>query len=90
MTLKQRILKFFYPLVIKTSKMQGMNTKVYENSNNIQPNNSIYDIPFELNNGKTETLAAYKNKKILIVNTASHCGYTDQYEDLERLVGPAY
>ncbi|HEY2726228.1 MAG TPA: glutathione peroxidase, partial [Parafilimonas sp.] len=85
MTVKQRILKLVYPLIIKTSKRQNRNTKVLENINNAQPKTSVYEIPFQLNNGETETLAAYKNKKILIVNTASHCGYTNQYEDLERL-----
>jgi glutathione peroxidase len=85
MTVKQRVLKFVYPLIIKTSKRQNMNTKVLENTNNIPPKSSVYEIPFQLNNGEIETLAAYKNKKILIVNTASHCGYTNQYEGLQRL-----
>jgi glutathione peroxidase len=31
---------------------------------------------------KLETL---KGKKVLLVNTASDCGYTDQYEDLQRM-----
>lgn len=45
----------------------------------------VYNIQFKLNNGKTNTLASYKNKKILIVNTASDCGYTNQYESLQKL-----
>lgn len=35
--------------------------------------------------GGTIDFAAFKGKKILVVNTASECGYTPQYEDLEAL-----
>lgn len=35
--------------------------------------------------GDTITLSKFQNKKILIVNTASKCGYTPQYADLEKL-----
>lgn len=85
MTIRQRILKLIYPLIVKTSKRKNMNTKILENTNNVKPKSPVYDIPFQLNTGKTDTLSAYKNKKILIVNTASACGYTNQYEDLEKL-----
>src|SRR5436305_1421815 len=85
MTIRQRVLKLIYPLIIQSNKKRNMNTKILENTGNVKPKTSVYDIPFELNNGKTETLSAYKNKKILIINTASACGYTNQYEGLEKL-----
>lgn len=46
---------------------------------------SIYDIKIEGIDGKRIDLAAFKGKKILIVNTASECGYTPQYGQLEEL-----
>ncbi len=46
---------------------------------------SVYDFKVEGLEGGTIDLAQYKGKKILIVNTASKCGYTPQYKDLEQL-----
>lgn len=50
-----------------------------------QPGNTIYDYKVESLDGKTIDFADFKGKKILIVNTASKCGFTPQYEDLEKL-----
>ena len=46
---------------------------------------SIYDFKVSGLDGKKINLSKYKGKKILIVNTASKCGYTPQYADLEKL-----
>ncbi|HEX2684525.1 MAG TPA: glutathione peroxidase [Ferruginibacter sp.] len=46
---------------------------------------TIYDFKVESLNGGTIDFADFKGKKILIVNTASKCGFTPQYEDLEAL-----
>lgn len=46
---------------------------------------SIYDFKVKSLDGKTINLADYKGKKIMIVNTASECGYTPQYEGLQKL-----
>ena len=45
----------------------------------------IYDFKVPSIDGKTIDFAQFKGKKILIVNTASQCGYTPQYEDLQKL-----
>ena len=46
---------------------------------------SIYDFKVEGLNGDTIDFARFKGKKILIVNTASKCGFTPQYKGLEEL-----
>jgi glutathione peroxidase len=46
---------------------------------------SIYDFKIKSLEGTTIDFAAFKGKKILIVNTASKCGFTPQYKELETL-----
>ena len=46
---------------------------------------SLYDIEVQTIDGKTESLSKYRGKVLLVVNTASQCGFTPQYEGLEAL-----
>ncbi|MBR7723029.1 glutathione peroxidase [Microvirga sp. SRT04] len=46
---------------------------------------SVYDFTVKSIDGKDVKLSQYKGKKLLIVNTASKCGYTPQYKELEEL-----
>ncbi len=46
---------------------------------------SVYDFKVDALSGGTIDLSAYKGKKILIVNTASKCGFTPQYTELQKL-----
>lgn len=46
---------------------------------------TIYDFKVNGLDGKQVDFSAYKGKTLLIVNTASKCGYTPQYEELQKL-----
>ena len=45
----------------------------------------FYDFEIESISGKIIDFNEYKNKVVLIVNTASYCGFTKQYEELQEL-----
>ncbi|GIL22586.1 MAG: glutathione peroxidase [Bacteroidota bacterium] len=46
---------------------------------------TIYDFKINSLDGKQVDFSAYKGKTLLIVNTASKCGFTPQYEELQKL-----
>lgn len=50
-----------------------------------QTQQGFYDFKLKSLDGKDVNLSDYKGKKVLLVNTASECGYTPQYADLEQL-----
>ncbi len=83
MTYRQKVLKAVYPALMWFTKLTGKNTK--ELSSTKQPPVSFYSLKGILNNGDTLDFANLKGKKVLLVNTASDCGYTNQYNDLQSL-----
>ncbi len=83
MNFRQKLLKFLYPVFNAVAKSAGKNTKVFQS--NTMATQSFYDLGTELNNGTRLSFNDFKGKKVMLVNTASDCGYTNQYEGLQAL-----
>ncbi len=83
MTIKQKIIKLIYPLITKAGALAGKGTKILKSTT--MAASSFYELKVTLNNGQLLDISTLKGKKVLIVNTASECGYTPQYEALQRL-----
>lgn len=84
MTLRQKILRFIYPVLMLKSKFFRRNM-VIKNSRNITSPVSFYSLKAETNKGDRFDFSELKGRYVLIVNTASDCGYTAQYKELQRL-----
>lgn len=85
MTNRQKFLKAVYPALMWYNKLTGKKTNVMEHSEGVTTLRSLHSLHVRLNNGDELNLETLKGKKILIVNTASNCGYTNQYDELQRL-----
>ena len=85
MTPRQKILKAFYPVFTGLNKIFGVNRAVLANDKKQGPLTSIYDIEVVMIDGTKKKMAEFKGRKLLIVNTASDCGYTGQFDGLQEL-----
>jgi len=82
-TLRQKFLRWIYPLFVFFKNLKGDN-KILQKQN-VKPSFSFYSLSVELNDGKTLPLENLRGKRVMIVNTASNCGYTNQYAELQKL-----
>ncbi len=83
MNLKQQLLKNFYPFLLKAGKLVKKNVGVFLKP--LNKSRGFYDLTFTSIKGEKLTLVSFSNKKVMIVNTASECGYTAQYGQLNDL-----
>ncbi|TGE23656.1 glutathione peroxidase [Hymenobacter aquaticus] len=81
---RQKVLKSLYPLIMRLTK-SGNRGKVLENKQPKPAPVSFYALETKLNTGQELDFQQLKGKKVLLVNTASNCGYTNQYEELQQL-----
>jgi len=81
MNIRQRLLKVFYPLVMLFSKRK----EILMQSEHAPPHEPFHNLHATLNSGKPFSFDQLKGKYVLLVNTASECGYTAQYKQLQEL-----
>lgn len=84
MTARQKVLKAVYPVWMWFAGKKGINTKNLSNDKAL-PAVSFYSLKGTLINGMTYDFEQLKGRKVMLVNTASDCGYTGQYDDLQKL-----
>ena len=63
-------------------KTKTVDSKTMQNS---KPTSPFYTIKIQSLEGKEINLSDFQGKKILVVNTASECGFTPQYKELQQL-----
>ena len=83
-TFKQKVLRTMYPFIRKMGK-KGKNGSILVNTHEKVPAAPFYDLVVVLNGGQPFNFSELKNRKVLLVNTASDCGYTGQYAELQSL-----
>ncbi|WP_243745679.1 glutathione peroxidase [Segetibacter sp. 3557_3] len=78
-------MKTIYPLIMLKGKLRDADTAKDHNTNMIAPPVSFYKLHGILNSGTTYSFDGLANRKVLLVNTASDCGFTGQYDELQQL-----
>ena len=73
-----------YPYIRKIGR-KGKNGTVLVNEDKAVPSSSFYELKVRLNSNKELLFLDFKGKKVILVNTASNCGYTAQYSELQSL-----
>lgn len=85
MSWKQSVVRAIYPLFVLKDKWFKKPSFQQTNTTQEQPPVSFYSLQAKNNKGELVDFSAFQGKRVLIVNTASDCGYTPQYEELESI-----
>lgn len=84
LTLRQRIMRVLYPILMWLQRLSAARS-IKHNQKNTTPLQPFHSLQAQLINGRPLHFETLKGKKVLLVNTASDCGYTPQYKELQQL-----
>jgi glutathione peroxidase len=84
MTARQFIIKKIYPLLIRLIRSEKRDA-ILRNDKHVAAPVSFYTLKANPIKGGELGFETFKNKKVLLVNTASDCGFTPQFESLQKL-----
>ncbi|HXD91922.1 MAG TPA: glutathione peroxidase [Bacteroidia bacterium] len=84
MTLRQFVIKKIYPFLQKRLKTEKTSLAL-SNDKNVQPLSTFYNLKATSIKGEEINFESFKGKKVLLVNTASDCGFTPQFAGLQKL-----
>ena len=83
---RKKIIMFTFASTVITGVFSmAFSKNVIEHEGFVSGSKSFYDLSINDINGERIKLEKFKGKKVMIVNVASRCGYTSQYEDLQSL-----
>ncbi|MEO6315431.1 MAG: glutathione peroxidase [Chitinophagaceae bacterium] len=85
MTTRQKFLKAVYPAYVRLSRLSPNKSRVLLPNEKTIPPVSFYALQGEMRDGTMLDTSLLKGKKVLLVNTASGCGFTEQYDQLQQL-----
>ncbi|MCX8020800.1 MAG: glutathione peroxidase [Chitinophagaceae bacterium] len=83
MSWRRKLLFRLYPVLMRAGRFLKKNAESLKG--NTPPKVSFFELKAVTNNGTVLDFGTLRGKKTLIVNTASDCGYTRQYEELQQL-----
>lgn len=81
---RQKLLKRLYPLIMRLTK-SGSRGAVLTSPAATPAPTPFHALTAQLTTGQELRFQELQGKKVLLVNTASNCGYTNQYEELQQL-----
>jgi glutathione peroxidase len=84
MTIRQFVIKKIYPFLQKRLKTEKTSLSL-RNDKNVQAPSSFYNLKATSIKSEEINFESFKGKKVLLVNTASDCGFTPQFEGLQKL-----